>query len=151
MLVCLRSKHKKHLILFFHTNGWTCEIVRVTIRGDVNPYYKLRTSHNGPPHSKRIRLTKLQWRGKRRKQPVRENCFFIFSFFFFFVNVTITRAVNFDGWFESFEWFMSIISIFLNLWVWMSRHRNQTHFECYEFDVDVVLILIATCTYKSIV
>ena len=28
---------------------------------------------------------------------------------------------------------------------------NQTYFECYEFDVNVGLILIATCTYKPIV
>ena len=26
---------------------------------------------------------------------------------------------------------------------------NQTYFEWYEFDVNVVCILIATCTYKS--
>ena len=31
----------------------------------------------------------------------------------------------------------------------MSRLMNQTYFEYYEFDVNVVLILIATCTYKS--
>ena len=32
----------------------------------------------------------------------------------------------------------------------MSMSMNQTYFECYEFDVNVVLILNATCTYKSI-
>ena len=26
---------------------------------------------------------------------------------------------------------------------------NQTHFECYEFDADVVLIPIAACAYTS--
>ena len=26
---------------------------------------------------------------------------------------------------------------------------NQTHFKAYEFDVSVVHVLIATCTYKS--
>ena len=30
----------------------------------------------------------------------------------------------------------------------MSKRINQTYFECYEFDVNVVLILIATYTYK---
>ena len=68
------------------------------------------------------------------------------SFFFFFVNAARTKTVNFDELFESFE---SFISIFLNLWIYMSRCMNQTYFECYEFDVNVVLILIATYTYKS--
>ena len=31
----------------------------------------------------------------------------------------------------------------------MSRCMNQTYFECNEFDVNVVLMLIAICTYKS--
>ena len=31
----------------------------------------------------------------------------------------------------------------------MNRLMNQTYLEWYEFDVNVVRILIATCTYKS--
>ena len=31
----------------------------------------------------------------------------------------------------------------------MSRYMSQIYFELYEFDVNVVLILIATCSYKS--
>ena len=42
--------------------------------------------------------------------------------------------------------FIAIISIFLNLWILMSRHMNQIYFEGYEFDVKVVT---ETCTYKS--
>ena len=52
-------------------------------------------------------------------------------FFFFFVNVAKAKTVNFDEWFESLEWFMNIISIFLNLWNWMSRRMNQTYFKWY--------------------
>ena len=70
-------------------------------------------------------------------------------FFFFFVNTTTSKTVNFDELFEPFESFISIISIFLNLWIWMRSRMNQTYFECYEFHVNVVLILIATCTYQS--
>ena len=32
----------------------------------------------------------------------------------------------------------------------MSRLIYQTYFEWYEFDVNVVRIIIATCTYESI-
>ena len=67
----------------------------------------------------------------------------------FFVNATTTKTVNFNESFASLESFTSIISIFLNLWIWMSRLINQTYFELYEFDVNVVLILMATCSYKS--
>ena len=28
-----------------------------------------------------------------------------------------------------------------------SSHSNQTYFECYDINVNIVLILIATCTY----
>ena len=66
--------------------------------------------------------------------------------FFYFVNATTTKAVNTGEWFESLE---SFIIIVLNLWIWMSRRMNRTYFECHEFDVNVVLKLIATCTYKS--
>ena len=59
---------------------------------------------------------------------------------------TSHKTVNFDEWFESLE---SFINIFLNLWIWMSRRMNQTYFEWYEFDINVVLMLIATYTYKS--
>ena len=31
----------------------------------------------------------------------------------------------------------------------MSKRMNETYFECYEFDVNVVLMLIVTCRYKS--
>ena len=67
----------------------------------------------------------------------------------FFVNATTTKIVNFDEWLESFESFLSVIRIFLKLWMWTNKHINQTYFERYEFDVSVVLVLIATCTYKS--
>ena len=40
----------------------------------------------------------------------------------------------------------TVISIFLNLWIPKSRCMNQPYFECYEFDINVVLILIATYT-----
>ena len=75
-------------------------------------------------------------------------CLFLSSLF---VNPATTKTVKVVEWFESLESFISItrISIFLNLWILMSRRMNQTYFECYEFDVNVVLILIATCTYKS--
>ena len=75
----------------------------------------------------------------------------VFDFFFllFFVNAPTTKTVRVDEWFESLKPFISILSIFLNLWIWMSRRMNQTYFEYYEFNIDVVLILIATCTYKS--
>ena len=59
----------------------------------------------------------------------------------FFVNVATTKTVNFDECFKSFESF--------NLWIWMSRHMNQTYFECYEFDVNIVLMLIASYTYNT--
>ena len=45
---------------------------------------------------------------------------------------------------------MNITSIFLNSCIWMSRCMNQTYFECFEFDANAVLILISTCTYKSL-
>ena len=32
----------------------------------------------------------------------------------------------------------------------MSRLMNQTYFECYEFDVNVVLVVIATNTINTI-
>ena len=66
-----------------------------------------------------------------------------FSFFFF------CKTVNFDEWFESLESFISIVSTFLKLWFGMRRRMNQTHFEWYEFDINVVLIFIATFTYKT--
>ena len=69
--------------------------------------------------------------------------------FSFFVNAATTKNVNVNEWFESLESFVSTISIFLNVWIWMSRHMNQTYFECYEFDINVALIVIATWTYKS--
>ena len=65
----------------------------------------------------------------------------------FLVNTARTKTVNVDEWFKSLESFMRIISTLLNLWIWMSRHMNQTYFECYKYHV--VFILIATCTYKS--
>ena len=73
-------------------------------------------------------------------------CLFISNFF---VTAATTKIVNVGEWFESLESFISIISIFLNLWIWMSRRINQTCFECYEFDVNIVLMLNATCTYRS--
>ena len=73
-------------------------------------------------------------------------CLFLSSFF---VNAATTKTVNVDEWFESLESFINIIRIFLNLWIWMSRRTNQIYFSCYEFDINVVLILIATCAYKS--
>ena len=94
------------------------------------------------------RITKNVWFAyenyNTRKEVV---CLFYllsFSFFSFTIAVT-TKTVNVDGWFESLESFISIISIFLNLWIWMNRRMNQTYYECYEFDVNVVLIFIATC------
>ena len=74
-------------------------------------------------------------------------CIFLSSFF---ENATTTKTVNVDEWFKLFGSLISIINIFRNLWIWMSMSMNQTYFECYEFDVNVVLILNATCTYKSI-
>ena len=71
---------------------------------------------------------------------------FVINFLPFFVNATTTKTVNFDEWFESLA---SYRSICLNLWIGMSRPMNQIYFECYEFDVNIVIILIATCTYKS--
>ena len=53
------------------------------------------------------------------------------------------------SFFVMFESLESFISIFLNLYIWMSRRMNQTYFECYEFDLNVVLILIVTCSYRS--
>ena len=73
----------------------------------------------------------------------------LFFSFFVFVNATTTKTENCDEWFELLESFMSTLSVFLNLWIWMSRRINQTCFECYEFDVNIVLILIANCNYKS--
>ena len=75
-------------------------------------------------------------------------CLFLFLSFFLFVNATTNKTVNFDEWFESLESLLCIISNFLNSWIWMSRRMNQTDFECYKFDANIVLILIATCTYK---
>ena len=75
--------------------------------------------------------------------------FVILFFLFCFVNATTTKTENLNEWFESIESFMSIIGILRNLWIWMSRRLSQTYFECYEFVVNVVLIHIATCTYKS--
>ena len=65
-----------------------------------------------------------------------EGCVFamLAVFVFFFVNAATTKTVNVNERFESYEWFISITSM------------NQTYFECYKFDVSVVLILIATCT-----
>ena len=71
-------------------------------------------------------------------------CLFLSSFF-----VNAATTVNVDEWYELLESFLSIVSIFLNLWIWMSGRMNQTYFECYEFDVNVVLILIVTYTYTS--
>ena len=71
---------------------------------------------------------------------------FVFGFYSFFVNAATTKTVNF---YKFFEWLESFISIFLNLWIWMRKLMNQTYFECYEFDVNSVIILIATCIYKS--
>ena len=68
-------------------------------------------------------------------------CLFLSSSF---VNTITTKIVNFDEWFESLGSFMSIISIFLNLWIWRSKRMNRTYFKCSEFDDNVVLILIAT-------
>ena len=64
-------------------------------------------------------------------------CLFITSFI---VNTATNKT----------EMIMMMISIFLNLWIWMNTCIHQTYFECYKFDVNFVLILIATCTYKSI-
>ena len=70
--------------------------------------------------------------------------------FSFFVNSATTKTVNVNVRFESFESFMSTKRIFLNwLGIWVSRHRNQTYFERYEFDINVVRILIGTCTYRA--
>ena len=44
---------------------------------------------------------------------------------------------------------MSILSIFLYLRIGMNRRMNQTYFERYEFDGNIVLILIAPWSYKS--
>ena len=41
--------------------------------------------------------------------------------FSFFVNAATTKTVNIDEWFESLESILSIINIFLNLWIWMRR------------------------------
>ena len=51
---------------------------------------------------------------------------FVFSFFlfFFFLNATTTKTVNFDEWFESLQTFMSIIIIFLKLWIWIQYISN---------------------------
>ena len=76
---------------------------------------------------------------------------FLLMCLFFFVNVATARIVNFYVWFESFESFISIIRIFLKLWIRMSRLINQTYSEWYEFDVNVVCILIATYTYNFVV
>ena len=71
------------------------------------------------------------------------------------MQVTTTKTVNFDELFDALESFISITSksiiIFLNLWIWMISLMNQTYFERYEyeFEVKLVCILIATCTYKS--
>ena len=91
-----------------------------------------------------IRIRTLQY-------PVEGLCCFLFSFLSsLYVNgTTKNKTVNFDDRYESFESFMSIISIFRNIFIWMSRRLNQTYFICYEFDANVVFILIATCTYKS--
>ena len=69
--------------------------------------------------------------------------YFFLSLSYFFVNLATTKTVNVDEWFESLESFISIISIFPNFWIYMSRHMNQTYIECYAFDVNVVLKLIA--------
>ena len=54
-----------------------------------------------------------------------DGCVFVFFLSYFFVHATTTKTVNFDEWFESHELFMSIISSFLNLWIWMSRGVKQ--------------------------
>ena len=55
--------------------------------------------------------------------------------------------------FCKFWWMIRVIRI---TYKYFSKSMNlselanhQTYFECYEFDDDVVFILIATCTYKS--
>ena len=55
----------------------------------------------------------------------------------FFVNTTIT---NYNS--SHSNPFISIISIFLKAY-------DQTYYKWYELNVNVVRILIATCTYKS--
>ena len=76
-----------------------------------------------------------------------EDCVYL-SLFPLFVNAATTKTVNADEWFESLESFISIISIFLNLWIWMTRCMNETYFKCYAFDVNKVFIFIAPCIYK---
>ena len=67
----------------------------------------------------------------------------VFAFYFLiFCKCNSTKAVYIDAWFESLETFMSIISIFLKLW--MSRRVNQTYFKYNKFDVNIALIFIAT-------
>ena len=68
-------KNTKFFFSYKLMNVWN----RLTKTGDRNPVYEFRTSHNEPLHPKRVRsmiLQKLQWRGKWRKQPLRENCFY---------------------------------------------------------------------------
>ena len=50
----------------------------------------------------------------------------------FFLKAATTRTGNVDEWFGSLESFISIFSYI-------------SYFECYEFDINVKLILIATC------
>ena len=68
-------------------------------------------------------------------------CRFILSCFLFrfykFVNVTTTKTVNFDEWFESLALLESFISILVKFWIKMGRLINQICFEWYEFDVKV--------------
>ena len=54
-----------------------------------------------------------------------DDCVLVFFLSYFFVHATTTQNVKFDEWFESHVLFMSIISSFLNLWIWMSRGVNQ--------------------------
>ena len=42
------------------------------------------------------------------------------------------------------------ISIFLKLWIQMSRLMNQTHFKWYEFDVNVVCSIVIAIVYLKI-
>ena len=44
-------------------------------------------------------------------------CFLCIFLSYFFVNAATTRTVNVDEWFESLESYISIINIFLKLWI----------------------------------
>ena len=71
-------------------------------------------------------------------------CFFFANGLFFFFCKCNNQVRLYHVW-----WRIPVARIFLTLWIWISRLMNQIYFEWYEFEANVVSVVIAICTYKS--